>query len=191
MRSPERRNAGLELIDMARGGHARSGPPPDPNSERSDLRGIKFTALPSEGYSGPVPDFPLPRRLAYFVTEKVRTLDEDTTEMVADREAELWAWAWSQPQAWAWSQASESWRVPTIAMWVRTYVLCESSEATAADKGSLHRFQDQIGLSPAGLKENGWAIAKDEVGAKRAESKPAPSKAAPKRRMRVVSGGSA
>jgi hypothetical protein len=60
-------------------------------------------------------------------------------------------------------------------MWVRTYVLCESSEASAADKGSLHRFADQIGLTPAGLKENGWAIAKDEVAAKaveRAEPRP-------------------
>ena len=61
----------------------------------------------------------------------------------------------------------------TIAMWVRTYVLCESSEATAADKGSLHRFADQIGLTPAGLRENGWAIAKDEVAAKAARAEQA------------------
>jgi Ser/Thr protein kinase RdoA (MazF antagonist) len=75
-------------------------------------------------------------------------------------------------------------------MWVRTYVLCESSEATAADKGSLHRFADQIGFTPAGLKENGWAIAKDEVGAKRADTEAAPkSKASARSRMKVVSGG--
>jgi hypothetical protein len=44
-------------------------------------------------------------------------------------------------------------------MWVRTAVVCEGSEATAADKGSIHRFADQIGMTPAGLKENGWKIA--------------------------------
>ena len=54
-------------------------------------------------------------------------------------------------------------------MWVRTYVLCEGSEASAADKGSLHRFADQIGMTTAGLAEMGWAVAVDELGAKRAE----------------------
>ena len=74
-------------------------------------------------------------------------------------------------------------------MWVRTYVLCESSEASAADKGSLHRFADQIGLTPAGLKENGWAIAKDELAAKAAErAEPQPRKSA-RDRMTMVSGG--
>jgi hypothetical protein len=47
-------------------------------------------------------------------------------------------------------------------MWVRISALCESPDATAADKGSLHRFADQIGLTPAGLKENGWQIAAAE-----------------------------
>lgn len=135
---------------MARGGaRNRSGPQPTPDSARSERRGIKFTALPAHGFDGDPPEFPLPGE--------------------TKREAELWAWAWRTPQAWAWSQPSESWRLMTIAMWVRTYVLCESNEATAADKGSLHRFADQIGMTPAGLKENGWAIAVDEVGEKRAE----------------------
>ncbi len=181
---------------MARGGaRNRSGPQADPNSGRSERRGVKFTALPSDPYDGPVPAFPLPKRIVWHSWfedgKKVREDDEACTEQVAEREAELWAWAWSMPQAWAWSQPSESWRLPIIAMWVRTYVLCESSEATAADKGSLHRFADQIGMTPAGLRENGWAIARDEVGGKRAEA-PTPSvspAAAPARRMRVVSDG--
>ena len=42
------------------GARNRSGPQADPNSERSDLRGYSLTALPSEGYAGPVPEFPLP-----------------------------------------------------------------------------------------------------------------------------------
>ena len=119
--------------------------------------------------------------------EKFREANQRETAEVAEREAELWSWAWRTPQAWAWAQPSESWRLHTIAMWVRTYVLCEASEATAADKGSLHRFADQIGLTPAGLKESGWAIAKDEVAAKRAEVDPEPI--APKSsraRMKIV-----
>lgn len=182
---------------MPRGGHARSGPPIDPNSGRSERRGIKFTALPASGYDGPVPEWPLPRRVVWHEWfedgAKVREVDEGPTGQVADREAALWAWAWSTPQAWAWSQPSESWRLHTIAMWVRTYVLCESSEATAADKGSLHRFADQIGMSPAGLKENGWVIAKDELGEKRAESsedaKPEPASGSARSRVKVIAGG--
>jgi hypothetical protein len=77
-------------------------------------------------------------------------------------------------------------------MWVRTAVICESSEAQAADKNSLHRFADQIGLTPAGLAGNGWAIAADQVTEKREEkaAEAAPEgKAAPARRLRAVSGG--
>lgn len=178
---------------MTRGGaRNRSGPSADPQSARSDRRGVKFSALPAHGYDGDVPDWPLPRRLVYYVEydakgKPQRIFDEEATEVVADREAVMWDWVWSLPQAWAWSQPSESWRLHTIAMWVRTYVLCESSDATAADKGSLHRFADQIGLSPAGLKENGWAIAQDEVGAKAASRADRPVAAEkPARRLRAA-----
>lgn len=90
------------------------------------------------------------------------------SELVADREAELWAWAWTTPQACAWSMPSEAWRLYTIAMWVRTFVVCEGSDATAADKGALHRFADQIGMTTAGLAEMGWKVAVDETAERRA-----------------------
>lgn len=175
---------------MAQGGaRNRSGPQRDPNSGRSERRGLKMTVLPSEGFTGDAPVFPLPRVPVYDVyfedKKRVRELDEDATEARRDRELALWAWAWSTPQACAWLR--EPWRWHAVAMWVRTSALCESSEATAADKNSLHRFADQIGLTPAGLKENGWSIAPDVVGEKREEhSEPA---AAPKRRLRAVDGG--
>ena len=41
---------------------------------------------------------------------------------------------------------------------MRTAVICESAEATAADKQALHRFADQIGITPEGLARNGWQI---------------------------------
>jgi hypothetical protein len=59
--------------------------------------------------------------------------------------------------------------------------------ANAALVGQLHRYREQIGLTPAGLSLNGWAISRDEVAVKRDDKadKPAP-KAAPRRRLRAV-----
>lgn len=173
---------------MPRGGaRNRSGPPADPKSGRSERKGYKLTALPSEGYSGQVPDFPLMPfnvyRWEYEDKRRYQVRDDDATEAFRDRERALWEKAWTYPQACAWSM--EPWRWNTVAMWVRTQVVCESSEATAADKGAIHRFADQIGLTPAGLKENGWAIAQDEVGAKAAEKDSEPA-SRPARRLRAV-----
>lgn len=173
---------------MPRGGaRNRSGPAPDPTSARSDRRGVSLGALPAEGYAGPVPEWPLPRR-AMFITSKVdgsvfREFDADATRAVADRELALWGWAWRTPQACAWAMPSESWRSYTVAMWVRTAVVCESSEATAADKNSLHRFADQVGLTTAGLREMGWRVAVDEVAPKREASS---VEQRPGRRLRVA-----
>jgi hypothetical protein len=82
--------------------------------------------------------------------------DEEETEDRREREAELWGWAWESPQAVAW--ADEPWRWHSVAMWVRLAALCESPDALAADKATLLRFADQIGMTPAGLRENGWTI---------------------------------
>jgi hypothetical protein len=148
---------------MASGGaRNRSGPSVNPDSARSDARGVVLTALPAEGFQGDAPDFPLPGH--------------------STRESELWAWVWTLPQAAAWSV--QPWRWHSVAMWVRTAVVCEKPGAMAADKGSLHRFADQIGLTPAGLKENGWAIAADETAEKR-QTKAAPRKSS-RQRMAVV-----
>lgn len=176
---------------MPRGGaRNRSGPPATETSGRSDRRGFKLTALPAEGYDGPVPAFPLPRRTVWWEyfedKKKVREVDEGATEAQWERELALWEWAWRTPQACAWSMPSEAWRLMTIAMWVRTMVICESSEATAADKNSLHRFADQIGMTTAGLAEMGWKVAVDEVAEKAAE--PKVTKPAPTRRLRAVNG---
>lgn len=177
-----------------KGGHARSGPLPDPNSLRSAQRGLSWTALPSEGYRGKVPDFPLAPAVVVHVLQRggaqVREFDEAETDLRQQREAALWEWAWRTPQACAW--AREPWRWHAVAMWVRTMAVCESPDATAADKNSLHRFADQIGLTPAGLRENGWAISKDELGERRPDAPaPAPARSSSRSRMRVVAGGGA
>jgi hypothetical protein len=136
--------------------------------------GQEYTALPSEGYQGEVPRFPLPAVKVYDVyfvdKQRVREYDHEASQERAMREMELWGWAWRTPMAKAW--AREPWRWHTVAMWVRTAVMCEASDASAADKNSLHRFADQIGLTPAGLKENGWAVSRDAVTEKREEAVP-------------------
>jgi hypothetical protein len=176
---------------MASGGRRnRSGPEASESSARSDRRGYSLTALPAEGYHGEIPDFPLPRRQVYTweVEDKRRyqVLDEGGTAIVADREQRLWEWLWRTPQACAWSMPSESWRLHTIAMYVRTFVVCEGSDATAADKGSLHRFADQIGMTTAGLAEMGWKVAVDETAGKRQEKAEAEPASKPERRLRAV-----
>lgn len=156
---------------MPRGGaRNRSGPQADPTSGRSEVRGYKLTALPSEGYDGEVPDFPLPP-------------PEDAE--LAMRESEIWHEAWRTPQAAAWSMAS--WRWATVGEYCRLKAKIESG-APAAYIGQLHRYRDQIGLTPAGLKENGWAIAADEVAARRPEPASEPARGVPARRLRAVAG---
>lgn len=178
------------MINVPRGGaRNRSGPQPDENSLKSAKIGYTLNALPSEGYQGEPPAFPLPRLNIWKAGER----DETATRARRTRELALWKWAWSTPQACAWSQ--EPWRWHSVAMWVRTFALCESSDASAADKGSLHRFADQIGLTPAGLKENGWKIARDEVAEKRFNPggviQPAPRSSARDRLQALAGGGGA
>lgn len=172
------------------GARNRSGPQADPNSGRSDARGFVLTALPSEGYKRKAPAFPLPRILRWnvFYENKVkkREVDEGATDGFRERELAIWAEAWKTPQACAWSM--ESWRWPVLAEYCRLKTVIEQEpEANAALVGQLHRFRDQLGLTPAGMKENGWAIAKDQVAAQRTAKKTTAKKAAPARRLRSVS----
>ena len=147
---------------MSRGGaRNRSGPQPDPRSGKSESKGLAFTSLPAEGHRGYVPVFPLPD--------------------VSAREEELWKRLWKTPQATAW--AREKWRHHSVAMYVRVSVRAEDPDAPAGVLAQLHRFADQIGMTPAGLKENGWQIAEPAV---RAERKARPQEGAPKRRLRAV-----
>ena len=154
---------------MAQGGaRNRSGPKPTEDSGRSDRRGFKLTALPSEGYQGDAPEFPLPTP--------------------TDRELEVWTQAWATPQACAWSMPSERWRLRAVAMWVRTSVRAEELDAGAALLSQLHRFADQIGMTTAGLAEMGWKVAVDEVTEKAAAKKPA-KPASSRDRLKIVGSG--
>lgn len=174
---------------MPKGGHARSGPAKVEGSRTSERAGYILSALPPTGYDGDIPDFPLPRRSVYYFVgqgkDRERVYDADATELLTERELEVWSQVWATPQACAWS--SEQWRHGVVAMYVRTFVICEGSEATAADKNSLHRFADDIGMSVAGLKLNGWKIADLKV-EKPAQTLPDPTEDEddPRNRLSVV-----
>lgn len=149
---------------MSRGGaRNRSGPGADPNSGRSDRRGFKLTALPAAGFDGEIPDFPLPAAAA--------------SALIGERELAIWELHWRTPQACAWFL--EPWRWETVAEFCRIKAIVElAPDASAALVDKLRMYRDQIGMTPAGLKENGWAIAHDEVAEKREakDTKPASSR---------------
>jgi len=156
---------------MPRGGaRNRSGPQADPSSERSEQRGLQFRLLPREGFTGCVPAYPLP-------TPTVR-------------ERALWKSLWRTPQAAMWNV--ERWRVYTVGQYCRWAVRAEDQDASASTLAQVHRLADQLGLTPAGLKENGWRLAVDELAQQRTTSTPAKARtttkaAAPTRRLRAVS----
>ena len=175
------------------GARNRSGPQADPTSGRSDRRGLSLTALPNEGYRGSVPEFPLPQvhRFNEFYEDgkKRRETDGGATADFRDRELAIWETMWRTPQACAW--ARESWRWETVGEFCRLKAVVElEPDANAALVGQMHRYRDQIGLTPAGLKENGWTIAAAQI-EPAADEKPAAKAKSSRDRMKVVKGDGA
>lgn len=123
------------------GARNRSGPHADPLSARSDMRNLKARQLDVLGYQGAIPEFPL--------------------ATPTDREREVWEQAWRTPQASQWIR--ESWRWRTVALWARWSVKMEAPDAPAATAAAAVRLADQIGLTPAGLRENGWVIVPEDL----------------------------
>lgn len=154
---------------MPRGGaRSRSGPRPDPNSGRSDRRGISdaLRVLPSDGHAGDPPPWPLPAK----GTKK--------------RERDLWKQLWTYPQATAW--AHEPWTWLQIAQYVRWAVRAEDPEAPASTMTQAIRLADSIGLTTAGLRDRGWTIAATTETEEAAEPTSTPT--AHPRRLRAVNG---
>ncbi|MFJ4907712.1 hypothetical protein ACIQCR_24645 [Streptomyces sp. NPDC093249] len=123
---------------MPRGGHAASGPPPDPNALRrnrkSDASG--WRTLPAEGRTGPAPGWPL--------TEPT------------DREYDLWTDLWETPQAVAWEDLGQALEV---ALFVRTLAEAEQPDARVDVKKMVRSYLDSLGLSVAGMLRNRWRVA--------------------------------
>lgn len=139
------------------GARARSGPAYDPTSERSERLGRSgggAYTLDANGYRYKPPRFPLGTYL----------LDDETaTERWHEREAEVWRALWKLPQAIAWHDPCFAYLQGTVALYARQYVICESSSSSASDRATLARYADTIGLTPQGLKLNGWRIVPHEA----------------------------
>lgn len=144
------------------GARARSGPPADPSSGRSEKRTDGWTELPAKsGLRAPV--WPL--------------------ALKTKPEATLWRKLWAKPQAVMWKRNGLEWQV---ANYVRTFL--ESSElgASGSLKTVVLRMEDTLGLSTAGLAALRWRIKHDEVAEQRAATPTAVpvEKPAPVRRLR-------
>lgn len=152
------------------GARSRSGPSPDPNSARSEARGIAagLVRLPASGYKYRPKKFPLP---AYDVMYPCKDddgnfrmeVDVEASEDWRKREEQLWRQLWKLPQAVAWHMPQYAYMEMTVAMYCRQYRLCETAAAKASDRATLQRYADTLGLTPQGLKLNGWVIVDDKV----------------------------
>ena len=127
---------------MASGGvRNRGGRPVDPTSARSDARQLSYVNLPVEGYQGDIPEYPKPAAKG-------------------SRVLTLWAETWRMPQAAVW--INEPYRWPVIAEYCLLMRAIELEPDKAALLAQVHRYRDQLGLTPAGLRENGWQVGRVE-----------------------------
>jgi hypothetical protein len=144
------------------GARARSGPPADPNSGRSEKRTDGWTDLPAK--SGlRAPKWPL--------------------ALLTAQEKALWTKLWAKPQAVMWKRQGLEWQV---ANYVRTFLESSDLGASGSLKTVVLRMEDTLGLSLAGLAALRWRITQDEVAAKRTEpaATPPAERPRPVRRLR-------
>lgn len=180
---------------MASGGARAKRNAPDPNSERSALRGLVFTQLPAEGFQGEIPEFPLAELELKFKAGEMRgEVDFAASHTLREAQSRLWEQVWRTPQACVW--AVEPWRQYNVAQYVRTAALCETEYGTAADKAIMLRLAEEVGLTQAGMARNGWALGKTVANAEaedrvsRESGKGAGGRSGSARdRMKVIAGG--
>lgn len=147
---------------MGRGGHARSGPAPDPNALRRDRDSGEWVSLPASGRVGEPPEWPLPDEL--------------------HGEAMLWEREWRRPQAVMWERNGQQLEV---ALFVRSIVVSEGPKASAADRNVVQRKMNDLGLTVPGLRANRWRIV-DEADVAVPPSPPGRERPSAKERLRIV-----
>ena len=133
---------------MASGGHARSGPAPTPGSGRSDSRGLNFKALPAEGYTGDIPDFPRP--------------------VTFGSELAHWNAAWRTPQAALWATPQWSWIIPAVAHYCSLMAQSEELNCPVGVHAQIRGREGDILLTSDSLARAGYQVVADEVADKRA-----------------------
>lgn len=154
---------------MPRGGHAASGPPPDPNSLRQSRPANRdgWSTLPAEGRQGPPPVWPL--------------------VSVQPREEDLWADMWARPQAVMWERLGQE---IEVAMFCRKLAEAELPKASVELQKVVRQYLDSLGLSVQGMLRNRWRIAPPaEVAVELEAGPPAPRRRSARDRLKVVSSG--
>jgi len=157
----------LEMVSVPSGGaRSRSGPAPDPNALRRDRKDdAAWITLPSEGYAGAVPDFPL--------------------DGMTVAEGELWGKLWRKPQAVMWAKLGLEFEVGA---YVRAFLESVEPEASAGLKTAVLRMAAEIGLSLPGMHQLRWKFAADELADRRAAVSVSAASSV-RSRLGAVSGG--
>ena len=148
---------------MPSGGHAFSGPPPDPNALRrnraTDMAG--WTTLPAEGRTGRPPRWPL--------------------EGQSPREKTLWRELWKRPQAIMWERLDQRYEV---ALFARNLARAETPMASVELQKVVRQYLDSLGLSVAGMLRNRWRLAEQQQPA--AAAAPVTARPSARSRLKVV-----
>ncbi len=116
-----------------------AGRPVDPNSMRSQIKGLAgkedWITLPAQGRSGSAPEWPL----------------HDCLQV----ESDLWVRLWSTPQALMWDIHRLEF---AVALYVRTYFEASEPKSSAGMRTAALRMEGELGLSMPGMKSLGWQI---------------------------------
>jgi len=132
-------------------GMAGMGQVPKPADQRARRNPtIAMVQLPSEGYQGPVPEWPF----------------EDHTAA----EIKRWNRLWKTPQAAMWAKNDMS---DLVARYVRNCLVIENGAASVAlayITSEVRQQEDRLGRSPLALMRLRWEISKDQVGELRGEN---------------------
>lgn len=148
-----------------KGGHAASGPAPDPKALRRDRPSDGgWITLPAAGRIGDPPLWPL--------------------DGPADREAHFWAYFWRMPQATEWERLAMDVEVAT---YVRRFVEAERPGSPTALGTLVKQLGEQLGLTIPGMRMHRWKIADVAPPVQRATAK-GPARASSRERFRVIDG---
>ena len=171
-----------------------SGPAPDPNALRRDRKEdiAGWSSLPIEGYTGPIPEFPLQKISIFNIywenKQQVREYDKDSTDAFHENEIELWDLLWRKPQAAQWNRLGLTFQV---AAYVRAFLESNLADASSGLKTAVLRMEDGLGISVKGLNTLRWKIVADEVATKRDEKVAKQTLGSIRDRVKAASDGNA
>jgi hypothetical protein len=109
-----------------------------------------MTTLPSEGYTGPIPDWPL--------------------DGATKTELQRWNWLWRKPQAAMWILDGIE---DLVARYVRNCISIETGTVNVAMAyivAEVRQQEDRLGRSPMAMLRLRWEAAPDQIAELRNES---------------------